>query len=174
MGTLVCSSLILPVITISENLPWLKVEQALLPLLAVLYMWMFLTGSARPIGLNGMFVVGAVFSVSIGISIWYGAEILRHPVLVRDYYEIPKAWLPVIFYTIGLESNLDEKSLRRLWRWFGVTIALICGYAWAQFLRLGFTYRLNALYSGGEHIDNGLLVHGRVYSTKVTRTCSAN
>ncbi len=165
IGALVCFSLTLPVITISDNLPWLKVEQALLPFLALLYAWMLLTGTAKPIRWNGMFLIGAVFSLSIGISIWYGAEILRHPVLIRDYYEIPKAWLPVVFYTIGLESDLDEKSLRLLWRWFGVTIALICLYAWAQFLRLGFTYPLNALYSGGEHIDQGLLVHGRVYST---------
>lgn len=165
MASLLCFSLILPVINISSDLPWLKVEQALLPVLAIIYLWLLLTGSARLIRWNGMMAIGAAFSFAIAVSIWYGAEVLRHPILIRDYYEIPKAWLPVVFFTIGLESDLDENSLRWLWRCFAATIALICLYAWAQFLRLPFTYALNSLYSAGEHIDTGLLVHGRVYST---------
>jgi len=165
VGSLLCFSLVLPVINISSNLPWVKVEQALLPVVAILYMWLLFAGSAHLIRWNAMMAIGAAYSVAIAISIWYGAEILRHPILIRDYYEIPKAWLPVVFFTIGLESDLDENSLRTLWRFFAATIALICLYAWAQFLRLPFTYALNSLYSAGEHIDNGLLVHGRVYST---------
>jgi hypothetical protein len=104
MASLLCFSLILPVINISSDLPWLKVEQALLPVVAIVYLWLLLTGSARLIRWNGMMAIGAAFSFAIAVSIWYGAEVLRHPILIRDYYEIPKAWLPVVFFTIGLES----------------------------------------------------------------------
>jgi O-antigen ligase len=131
----------------------------------LLYGWMLLCGVARLIRLNGMFIIGALYCFSILLSIWYGAEILRHEVLLRDYYELPKVWLPVIFFTIAFEANLSESSLQRLLRYFAAAVSIICFYAWAQFAKLGFTYKLNGLYSGGEHIDIGLLSHGRVYST---------
>lgn len=162
---LLCVSVTAPAITITESLPWVKAEQLLLPLVVLLYGWLLLSGSARLIRLNGMFVIGALYCFSILLSIWYGAEILHHEVLFRDYYELPKVWLPVIFFTIAYESNLSESSLRRLLNYFALTVSLICLYGWAQFARLGFTYKLNALYSGGTHIDMGLLNHGRVYST---------
>jgi O-antigen ligase len=161
----ICLSITAPAITISEAIPWVKAEQLLLPLVIVLYGWMLLSGSARLIRLNGMFIVGAFYCFSILLSIWYGAEILRHPVLLRDYYELPKVWLPVLFFTISFEANLSESSLQRLLKYFAATVSLICLYGWAQFAKLGFTYKLNNYYSGGAHIDVGLLSHGRVYST---------
>jgi hypothetical protein len=162
---LLCSSILLPVIHVSDNLPWLKVEQAALPFVLVGYVWFLMAGLARTIRPNAMWLIAAVFSFCIAFSIWYGAEVLRHPILIRDFYEIPKAFLPAAFFTIGLEARLSPASLRKLWKCFAVVVALICAYAWAQYLRFGFTYPLNALYSAGEHIDNGLLLHGRVYST---------
>jgi O-antigen ligase len=162
---LLCLSITAPAITITESLPWVKAEQLLLPLVVLLYGWMLLSGSARLIRLNGMFVIGALYCFSILLSIWYGAAILHHEILFRDYYELPKVWLPVIFFTIAYESNLSESSLRRLFNYFAPTVLLICFYAWAQFARLNFTYKLNTFYSGGAHIDEGLLNHGRVYST---------
>ena len=163
--TLVCASILAPAITLTESLPWVKAEQLLLPVVFLGYGWMLLSGSAQLIRFNRMFIVGAIFTLSIILSIWYGAEILHHEVLLRDYYEIPKAWLPVLFFTIALEANLSESGLRRLLNWFAGAILIICIYAWAQFANFGFTYWLNTFYSGGTHIDNGLLNHGRVYST---------
>ena len=163
--SLICASILLPAIHITDNLPWIKPEQALLPIVLLGYVWFLFAGFARTIRPNAMWTVGTVFATCIALSIWYGADVLRHPVLTRDYYELPKAFLPVIFYTIGLEASLTPEMLRRLWRAFSITICSVCLYAWGQFLNLGFTYALNTLYSGGEHIDNGLLLHGRVYST---------
>lgn len=162
---LLCLSITAPAITITESLPWIKAEQLLLPLVVLLYGWMLLSGSARLIRVNGMFAIGALYCFSILLSIWYGAAILHHEILFRDYYELPKVWLPVIFFTIAYESNLSESSLRRLFNYFAPTVLVICFYAWAQFARLNFTYKLNTFYSGGAHIDEGLLNHGRVYST---------
>ncbi len=163
--TLVSLSIIAPAIILNPTLPWVKAEQLLLPLVFLLYGWMLLSGSARLIRLNGMFIVGALFCFSILLSIWYGAEVLHHPVIFRDYYELPKVWLPVIFFTLALEADLSEPSLRRLLSYFAAAISLVCLYAWAQFANLGFTYKLNNLYSAGSHIDIGLRNHGRVYST---------
>lgn len=162
---LICLSITAPAITINEAIPWVKAEQLLLPLIILLYGWMLLSGSARLIRLNGMFIIGAIYCFSILLSIWYGAEILRHPLLLRDYYELPKVWLPVIFFTIAFEANLPESSLQRLLKYFAATLSVICLYGWAQFAKLAFTYKLNNFYSGGPHIDVGLLSHGRVYST---------
>ena len=162
---LLCASIVLPAIHIADDLPWVKAEQAFLPFVFLGYVWFLFAGFARTIRPNAMWVVGAIFSVCIATSIWYGADVLHHPVLFRDYYEIPKAMLPVVFYTIGFEAKLTPRFLNRLWQSFSVAIFIVCLYAWAQFLNLGFTYALNTLYSGGEHIDNGLLLHGRVYST---------
>lgn len=163
--TMVSLSILAPAITITPTLPWAKAEQLLLPLVFLLYGWMLLSGSARLIRLNGMFIVGALFCFSVLLSIWYGAEILHHPVIFRDYYELPKVWLPVIFFTIALEADLSESSLRRLLTCFAAAISFVCLYAWAQFANLGFTFKLNNLYSAGSHIDIGLRNHGRVYST---------
>ncbi len=163
--TLVCASILAPAITLTESLPWVKAEQLLLPVVFLGYGWMLLSGSAQLIRFNRMFIVGAIFTLSILCSIWYGAEILHHEVLLRDYYEIPKVWLPVVFFTVALEANLSESGLRRLLNWFAAAVLIICLYAWAQFANIGFTYWLNTFYSGGAHIDIGLLNHGRVYST---------
>ena len=163
---LLCLSITAPAITITESLPWVKAEQLLLPLVVLLYGWMLLSGSARLIRLNGMFVIGALYCFSILLSIWYGAAILHHEVLFRDYYELPKVWLPVIFFTIAYESNLSESSLRRLFNYFAPTVFVHMSSTLGHNSRdLNFTYKLNTLYSGGAHIDEGLLNHGRVYST---------
>jgi O-antigen ligase len=163
--TLLSLSIVAPAIILNPTLPWVKAEQLLLPLVFLLYGWMLLSGSAQLIRPNGMFIVGALFCFSILLSIWYGAQILHHPVIFRDYYELPKVWLPVIFFTIALEADLSEPSLRRLLGYFAAAISLVCLYAWAQFANLGFTSKLNNLYSAGSHIDIGLRNHGRVYST---------
>jgi O-antigen ligase len=84
---------------------------------------------------------------------------------LRDFYELPKALLPVAFFTVAYEADLSEESLRRLFRFFSVALLLVCLYAWAQWMSLGIAYVLNRSYSGGEHIDGALRIYRRVYAT---------
>lgn len=162
---LVCISVTAPAVVISPSLPFVKAEALLVPAIMVIYWWLMLIGVARPIRFNGMFVIGFAYFVCIGFSIWYGARILGHPVLVRDLYELPKVWLPVAFFTIAYEAALSESSIRRLISCFSVSILLVCVYAWSQFFSLGFTYKLNPFYSMGGHIDSALEHGRRVYAT---------
>jgi len=162
---LVCISVTAPPIVISSALPFFKAEVLLVPLVAAIYLWLFLTGVARPIGFNGMFVIGFLYFACNAFSIWYGAAILGHPVLLRDLYELPKVWLPVAFFTIAFEAPLSESAIRRLISFFSVSILLVCVYAGSQFFGLGFTYKLNPYYSMGGHIDVALEYARRVYAT---------
>ena len=162
---LVCASITAPAITIHQGLPWMKAEQLLLPVILVIYTWLLMAGLARLIRFNWMFLVGAIYTLSIILSIAYGADILRQSVILRDFYEIPKAWLPVVFFTLAYEAELPEESLRRLFAFFAAAVFFICLYAWGQWFGLGITHVLNTFYSGGEHIDVGLERYRRVYST---------
>ena len=162
---LIFISVTAPPLVISGNLPYVKAEQLLLPVIFLLYTWFLLAGYARPIRFNGMFIVGILCCCSITISMWYGSSILGHTVLIRDFYELPKVWLPVIFFTVTYEAELSESSLRRLLDFFAVAVLLVCFYAWAQFFNLGIKDYLDAHYSGGKHIDDSLEYARRVYST---------
>ena len=163
---LVCLSVTAPAIVISSSLPFVKVEALLVPVIAAFYLWLLLIGVARPIRLNAMFVIALLYFVCNGFSIWYGARILGHPVLMRDLYELPKVWLPVAFFTITYEATLSESSIRRLISCFSVSILLVCVYAWSQFFSLGFTYKLNHFYATeGGRIDSALEHGRRVYAT---------
>lgn len=162
---LICLSILAPPIRFSETFPFLKAEQILLPVIILFYMWFLLAGYARPIRFNGMFIVGAVYSVCFAISTWYGASLLHHSVELRDFYEIPKVLFPVVFFTVAYEAELPERALRRLIGFYSAAVLLACLYAWAQFANLGIANLLNPYYSGGEHIDLVLLYAGRVYST---------
>lgn len=159
------SAVIAPAIVFSSALPFFKIEQLLIPVFGFVYLWMVLVGIARPIRLNALFVIGSLYCLCNVISIWYGTTVLGHPVVLRDFYELPKVWLPVIFFTFGFESRLSEESYRKLILAFSVPVLLICLYAWAQFANLGFTYKLNAFYSSGGHIDLALRYARRVYAT---------
>ena len=163
--SLICISVTAPAIVISQALPYFKLEALLVPVFAAIYGWLLLVGIVRPIRFNGMFVIGFLFFVCNAFSLWYGARILGHPILLRDSYELPKVWLPVAFFTIAYEATLSESSIRRLLSFFSVSILLVCVYAWSQFLGLGFTYKLNPLYSMGGHIDVALEYERRVYAT---------
>lgn len=162
---MVCLSVTAPPIVFSTSLPYFKVEQLLIPIVVVVYVWLLLAGVARPIRFNGMFLVGLFYCACTTISIAYGATVLGHPLDYRDFYELPKDCLPVAFFTIGYEAELSESSLRRLLTCFSFAALLICLYAWGQFANLGFTYKLNSFYSGGLHIDLALEYARRVYAT---------
>jgi len=141
-----------------------RAEQLLVPLFIGVYGLLLLTGYARPIRWNPLFVAASVFCICILLSIWYGSAALGHTVIVADYYELPKVWLPVIFFTIGYEAELSESSLKTLLNWFTAVILLVCLYAWAQWMNLDVTVELNKLYSSGNH-DDVLKSVRRVYST---------
>jgi hypothetical protein len=161
---LVCVSITMPPFKIGGLDFYLKAEQILLPAIVGIYLWMLLAGVARLIRLNGLIVAGAIYSLCIAISIWYGADLLNQTVLLRDFYEIPKVWLPVLFFTVTYEAELSEAALGRLIFWFGLAVGLVCLYAWAQWGNWGLTYPLNRLYSTGNH-DDALFGSRRVYAT---------
>src|SRR5437879_674359 len=98
---MVCLSITAPVISVSGLLPWFKIEQLILPAFVFVYMWLVLAGLAQPIKPNVMFLIGAAYSICITVSILYGWAFLGHTVIVRDFYEIPKAIFPVVFFTFG-------------------------------------------------------------------------
>lgn len=163
--SLICVSVTAPAIVISQTLPYFKLEALLIPVFLAIYVWLLLVGIARPIRFNAMFVIGVLFFTCNAFSLWYGTRILGHPVLLRDLYELPKVWLPVAFFTIAYEAALSESSIRQLLSFFSISILLVCLYAWSQFFGLGFTYKLNPLYSMGGHIDVALEYARRVYAT---------
>jgi len=158
-------AVVAPAIVVSASLPYFKIEQILIPVIFFVYLWLLLSGVARTIRLNALFVVGFLYCLCNVISIWYGAAALGHQVVGRDFYELPKVWLPVAFFTIGYECRLSEQSYRRLIAAFAIPALLVCLYAWSQFANLGFTHSLNALYSSGGHIDLALQYARRVYAT---------
>lgn len=162
---LVCLSIILPVINLSTALPWFKFEQLAAPVIAIIYFWLLLAGMARPIRLNVMFAIGVLYSLCICISLAYGSLFLGHTAILRDFYEVPKVLFPVFFFTLGMEANLNEQSLRRLLDFFSLAILLICLYAWAQWMDFGISHYMARFYSGGEHIEGALSHYRRVYST---------
>lgn len=160
-----CASITLPGIIISSNLPYFKTEQLLLPLAFAVYVWLVLAGIARKIRFNGLFLVGLCYTFTTLLSIWYGAEVLGHSVILRDFYELPKLWLPVAFFTLAYEAELPEKSLRRLLIFFTFAILLVCVYAWSQWAGLGFAGKLNPYYASPGHNEVSLLYGRRVFST---------
>jgi O-antigen ligase len=160
-----CVSLLAPGLTLGSSSLTIKGEVLLLPVVIAIYLWLLLAGRVRVIGFNGMFLVGPLFCLCVSLSLSYGLAVLGHTVILRDLYEIPKACLPVVFFTLGYEANLSEKSLRRVFQFLAGTLFLVCIFAWAQFYRLPFTGQLNVFYSAGEHADRTLMAINRVYST---------
>ena len=161
----VCLCLLAPGLNLGNNVFTLKAEVFFLPVAVAVYGWLLLAGSVALIRFNGVMLAGLLFCLCICLSLFYGSLVLEHPFLPRDAYEIPKACLPVLFFTIGLEANLCEKSFRRVFDFLAGSLLLVCGYAWAQFFRLPFAQSLDRFYSAGEHVDWTLKILNRVYST---------
>jgi O-antigen ligase len=157
-------SVLAPVVRITGDF-WLKLELFLLPVIAIIYLWLLLVGMARPIGANALFAVALLFCACVLVSILYGAQVIGHRILGRDFFEIAKAIIPVLFFTLALEADLSEDSLRLLAGTMVPAILLICAYAYGQWANMGFTAYLQPLYSGGLHDDGGLAHYRRVYST---------
>ena len=162
---LVCLSVLAPPILISPALPWVRAEQLLLLVIFAIYGWFLLAGFARPIRPNGMFLVGALYTICVIFSAGYGYVVLQQRVILSDLYEIPKLWLPVFFFTVAYEAELSEASLRRLLNFFALALLFVCFYAWAQWVGSGASDRLNVHYSAGFHVESTLQYARRVYST---------
>ena len=162
--TLICISVVVPPIPIIPGTLWVRPEELLLPVVAIVYLWFLLAGYARSIRVNGMFLVGLLFCGTTLLSAWYGAEALHHTVILRDFYDLPRALFPVAFFTVAYEAELSEGALRRLLSFFGAAVMLVCLYAWAQWANLSFTQTLNSYYSALNH-DSALFYARRVYAT---------
>jgi putative inorganic carbon (hco3(-)) transporter len=145
----------------------LNVRSELFVLAAIIfvYAWMLLAGLVCPLRANGMFIAALLFCTSVVISIIYGTDVLHHQLLVRDYFEIPKVWLPAFYFTFAYEVELSEGALKRFLTFLTVPTVLICLFAWGQHFNLDVAYRLNPYYTGGQHIDVALERYNRVYST---------
>jgi O-antigen ligase len=163
--TLMLAALLMPAIKVRDDLPYLKAEQVLLPFVFLIHGWLMLAGYVKRIRFNGLLLIGMFYCLSILLSMWFGAEVLHHQVLSRDFYEIPKAVLPIVFFTIGYEAELSNASLRNLMTILVFAVLLICLYAWAQFLHLPFTQWLDPYYSAGSPAEMALNSSGRVFST---------
>jgi O-antigen ligase len=157
-------SILAPVVRVSD-LFWLKPDELLLPVIAMIYLWLMLAGIARPIAPNAMYLVALVFCTCIGMSMLYGTQVIGHPLLARDFFELPKTIFPVLFFTLAYEADLPEKSLRNLAVVLVPAILVICVYAYGQWFNMGFTAYLQPYYSGGLHDEGSLEHYRRVYST---------
>ena len=163
--SVICTSILVPGVIRSQDFPLIKAEIAILPLVFLLYAWFLLAGIVRKVRWNGMFLIGALYSICFALSTWYGSAMLGQTVILRDFYELPKLWLPVAFFTLAYEAELSEAALQRLLSVFAVALGLICFYAWAQWVGLRFASWLDNIYSAGEHVEVSLLYARRVFST---------
>lgn len=162
--SIVCLSILFPAIPVTSQLS-LKIEQPLTVAIIGIYCFLLLGGFVRPIRFNGMFLIGVLYAFSIGLSMWYGSQVLGHNLILSDYFEPPKMLLLVLYFTISYEAELSEVALQRLLNFLAIAVVLISFYGWGQFFDFGFTYKLNPYFSGGLHHELGLEHHHRVYST---------
>jgi O-antigen ligase len=162
---LLCVSVLAPGVNLNPTWPQIRTETLLLVVYSVVYAWLLLAGLAKPIRFHAFYLIGVLFSLSVTVSLIYGTLILNHDLSYRDFFEIPKCWLPVFFFTIAYEAELSEKGLNQLLDFFAVASVLICLYGWAQFLNLGIAARLNPYYTDFGHNYGGLMRYKRIFST---------
>jgi hypothetical protein len=160
-----CVAVLAPALTLNPNWPQVRTETMMMVLYAMAYAALHFTGLAKPVRFHAFYIIGALFSLSVGFSLVYGTMILNHPLSYRDYFEIPKCWLPVFFFTIAYEAELTERGLNRALNYFAWAVTLVCLFGWGQFLNLGIAARLTPLYTDMGHNYSGLLRYGRIFST---------
>src|SRR5215470_17775703 len=71
---MISGAVLAPAVVLSASLPYFKVEQLFIPVIALIYGWLLLAGVAKTIRLNVMFFVGVLYFICNVISIWYGAS----------------------------------------------------------------------------------------------------
>lgn len=162
---LICVSILAPNIEISTSQPRVRVELIILILAAAVYGWLLLAGKVKLLRLNSFYLIGALFCFSVIASLAYGVVILHHGMTVRDFTEIPKAWLPILFFSVGYEAELSESGLHRLMNFLAAATILVCLFGWAQFLDLRIVSWLQPYYGDGGHNDAALKIYRRIYAT---------
>jgi O-antigen ligase len=162
---ILCVAVLAPALTLNPNWPQVRTETMMIVLYAMAYAALHFTGLAKPVRFHAFYIIGALFSLSVGFSLVYGTMILNHPLSYRDYFEIPKCWLPVFFFTIAYEAELTERGLNRALNYFALAVTLVCLFGLAQYLNLGIAARLTPLYTDMGHNYNALLRYGRIFST---------
>jgi O-antigen ligase len=162
---ILCVAVLAPALTLNPNWPQVRTETLMLVVYGLVYAEVLFIGLAKPLRFHAFYVIGLLFSVSVGFSLMYGTIILHHPLSYRDYFEIPKCWLPVFFFTIAYEAELTEQGLNRALNFFALAITLVCLFGWAQFLHLGIAARLTPYYTDMGHNYSVLLRYGRIFST---------
>lgn len=162
---MICGCVLAPNLYFGPPWPEVRLELLLLILYAAVYFWLLMAGIARTLRFHALYLIAALSSVSVVISMAYGTVALRHPLLSRDFYELPKAWMPAVFFLVAYEAELSERALERLLDWMAWVCGIVCFYGIAQYFDLGFTFRLNRYYSGAEHHEVALALYHRVYST---------
>src|SRR5215831_9733220 len=133
---LLCACILAPQWEASPTQPKMRRELFVLVGFIIAYGWMLLSGRARKLRQHGFYLIAALFTISVSLSLAYGVNILHHGLSIRDFTEIPKAWLPMLFFSAGYEVQLSESGLRRLLNCLAVATVLICLFGWAQFLNL--------------------------------------
>jgi hypothetical protein len=162
---LLCGSVLVPQWEISPSEPRIRRELFILLGIFAVYGWMLLVGKARGTRFRSYYVIGVVFSISVALSMAYGVQILHHDLSIRDFSEIPKSWLPMLFFSVGYGAQLSESGLRRLLNYLAFATILICLLGCAQFLDWKIALLLMPYYGDGGHNDYTLMVYHRIYST---------
>lgn len=164
---LLCGGVLAPQWEISPAEPRLRRELFILAAIIAVYGWMLLIGKAKKVRLRAFYLIGLVFSICIVLSTAYGVGILHHRLSVRDFTEVPKAWMPTLYFAIGYAAQMSEAGLRRLLDFLAITTLLICLFGWAQFFDWRIAALLQPYYGDGGHNDLTLLLYHRVYSTLI-------
>jgi O-antigen ligase len=162
---MMCVAVLAPGLTLNPTWPQVRTETLLLILYGAVFGWLVLVGLAKPLRLHAFYAIGVFFTLSVTVSLIYGTLILNHQLSYRDFFEIPKCWLPVLFFTIGYEAELSEKGLKQVLNYLAVAAALVCLYGGAQFLNLGIAAKLNPYYTDFGHNYSGLIRYRRIFAT---------
>jgi hypothetical protein len=162
---LMSTGVLAPGITLSADFPKMRSELFVGVAIVVVYAWMFLAGFAKLVRFHAFYLIAFVFSICVSLSIIYGAVALQHEIQLRDLYELPKAWMPVLFFSIAYEAELSEQGLKQFMNYFAIAIIFVCLFGWAQYWGLGIARALQPYYGDGDHNDIALLLYRRIYAT---------
>ena len=162
---ILCVSVLAPGLMLSPTWPQVRTETVMLVVYGGLYAWLLLAGLAKPLRFHPFYFIGVLFSLCVTMSLIYGGFILNHELTYRDFFEIPKCWLPVLFFTFGYEAEVSEGAINRLLDYLAVAVVLICLYGWAQYFNLGIAARLNPYFTDFGHNYIGLIRYKRIFST---------
>jgi len=165
LTALICLSVLSPNFQISGTLPMIRLDLPVLILITATFIWFLLAGLGGTLQALRFYWIGACFSISVSLSLFYGTTVLHNTPQLSDFYEISKAWLPVVFFVVGYEAHLSERGIHRLLNALALVALMICIIGWIQFLNLPLAPRLQAIYGDGGHNDRALLLFRRVYST---------